>query len=144
MKALGYPLCKGGDYKTSFFLARWRKHLNDLNHICDTNWCTVCHDVFLCNFFSIYHQARNLQILFGADSSSDGRKEHLAFWCQCAHLLHLCAGVLFVCWRRGGSTGPWETGGLTRMYGCFKIHLQAFFYCHSPLLSAHNTPHPIF
>lgn len=49
---------------------------------------------------------------------------------------------LYVCGRWGGCSGLWKTGGLTRMYGCFKIHLQAFFYRHSLLLPPHNTPHP--
>lgn len=40
----------------------------------------------------------------------------------------------------GDCSGRWETGGLTRMYGCFNIHLQTFFYRHSLLLSPHNTP----
>lgn len=39
-------------------------------------------------------------------------------------------------------SGPWETGGLTRMYDYFNIHLQTFFCRHSLLLSPYNTPHP--
>lgn len=98
--------------------------------------------MFLCTFFTIYHQARIYKTCSVLPAPVTAVKRAFGIWCLYV-LLHLCNCVLFVCWRRGGSTGPWETGGLTRMYGCFKIHLQAFFYCHSPLLSAHNTPHPI-
>ncbi len=60
-------------------------------------------------------------------------------------VLNVCVRVcvcVCVCVRWGDCSGRWETGGLTRMYGCFKIHLQTFFYRHSLLLSPHKTPHP--
>lgn len=55
----------------------------------------------------------------------------------------ICARMcLYSCGRWGGCSGLWKTGGLTRMYGCFKIHLQAFFYRHSLLLSPQSAPYP--
>lgn len=104
------------------------------------SWCVpVLVWVFFVLFF--YHRARNSKTRFVLSASV------MAEWdiwrLDLCVFVHSCWIRPFVCWRRGGCSGPWETGGLTRMYGCFKIHLQAFFYCHSPLLSAHNTPHPI-
>lgn len=59
---------------------------------------------------------------------------------MCVCLLFTVCLYLCPCGRQGDCSGPWETGGLTRMYDSFNIHLQTFFLpSFTPSLSLQHT-----
>lgn len=92
-------------------------------------WCVLVFYVSMYKLISCWPHQRGQNRTFGV---------WLCTWlCIRVECIFLCVG------DEEAAVAPGRQGGLTRMYGCFKIHLQAFFCCHSPFLSAHNTPHPI-
>lgn len=128
-----------------------KKHFSLLDtfwHMCThlyTNrikiWQPACISVYV-GTLSLHHQDRNSENSPVCIIIAVAEWLYLVYVRVCMTVCICARRCLYSCGRWGGCSGLWKTGGLTRMYGCFKIHLQAFFHRHSLLLSLQSTPYP--